>query len=109
MDPITLHFITRLLMFLVFAQAMADCVTTNMALRLPGAREANPLMAFVMRVVKEKWVLVRLVMALGTIYGSIGQPDKWAVLALGFNFLLMAYVIFNNIRVIQRQAALANG
>jgi hypothetical protein len=107
MDYVLLHVITRVLMMLVFAEAIADCFSTNLALTLPGVTEGNPIMAFVMRLVKDKWVLVRLAMALASIYGGIKQPDHIAALLYLANFALMAYVIWNNVSIIlaKRKAA----
>jgi hypothetical protein len=97
-----MHTIIRLLMILVFLEAMADVVTTSLALKLPNVKEANPVIAFVMRAVGSKWVIVRLVIALAAITSALSSGDKWpALLVLLLNFAVMVWVILNNLKVIK--------
>lgn len=94
----------RILMALVFLQAMADCWLTNAALKLPGTKEANPVMAFFQRLLGSKWVVVRLLFCLGTIYGALNAENPLiGLLTLAFNFALMSWVLWNNWSIIRQR------
>jgi hypothetical protein len=94
-------------MLLVFAAAILDVWSTNRALASGGAKEANPLMAFFMRLLGSKWVLARLLFAQLNIYFVMSNPVSRegyvGLLAFGFNVALMTWVIWNNIRIGDKQ------
>lgn len=102
------HYLVRILMCAVFLSAMADVWSTNRAIA-KGAKEANPVMAFFMRVLKEKWLLARLVFSQAHIFTVVHSPaaaETWkGVASFGLNLALMAYVIWNNIKVAAKQGA----
>lgn len=96
------HYLIRILMVLTFLLAMADVWSTNRALA-NGGREANPVMAFLMRLLGEKWVLARLSFALFTIFtvmsNTVARESWTGVLSFGLNVALLTWVVWNNVKV----------
>lgn len=95
---ITLHLLSRALMFLMFGMAILDVITTQLALSQKDVTEGNPLWAFVMRYVGSWWIVFRLVFALASVYSVARQsPVTWVgpvVLTIGI--LITAYAVRSN-------------
>jgi len=87
------------LAFLSFALAMADVWSTQKALAQPNTKEANPLIAFFMRVLGPKWILARLLMALLVVAAALLRGDSLVSAAvLLFNVALLGYVVYSNLK-----------
>ncbi len=94
-----LHIFVRVLMMLDYAAAIGDVFSTNLALSRPGVREGNPVIAFVMRVVGSKWVLVRLAFALLSIVAAANKPDSTAIWLYLAGALVTGYAVFSNVKL----------
>lgn len=92
-----LYFFIRSAQMISYALAIGDCITTTGAIAT-GAHEGNPVIAFVMKMVDSKWVLVRLAFALMTLYSTIvGAALTPAVLILAIlTDLGMGWVVWHN-------------
>ena len=99
----TMHILIRAMMLLVFVGTCGDVWSTNRALATGGAVEANPIMAFLMRIFGSFWIIPRILFGLGNIFLVIHWPataETWkGVASFGLNIALLAYVIWNNITV----------
>lgn len=98
-----IHYLIRLLMLLVFIAAMADVWSTNRAIATGGAHEANPVMAFFMRVLGSGWVLARLAFALVNIWFVIHSPssaETWkGLVSFSVNIAITGYAVLSNIKL----------
>jgi hypothetical protein len=104
-----LHIAIRLLMIIYFVLCAGDVITTMGALATGAAREGNPVVAWVMRALDTKWLLVRLAMSLFVIFGVIHFLDgtRWAVAAFFFANLLMLVVVGSNWNLWQKSRGTA--
>lgn len=99
------HDLVRILMLLDYAAAIGDCFSTNLALREKNVKEGNPVIAFVMRILGGKWVLIRLAFALLSIVAAANKPDSTAVWLYLGGTLITSYAVFSNIRLILARRA----
>lgn len=87
----------RVLACLNIILTFGDAFTTNAALRQPGVREANPIMAFAMRVLGSKWVIARFVFSLVGIISAVSPgAGLFALAALAVGDALVAYAVISN-------------
>ena len=84
-----------------------DIFTTQTVVNRKLGHEANWLPALAMRLLGSKWMIVRCLMALWSIYSAYHLSGAILLYAhgyiphilLGFNILLMAYAIWNNSKI----------
>jgi hypothetical protein len=99
-----LQFMLRVLACLALILALGDVITTNRALSLAGVHEANPVMAFLQRVLGGKWIIARMLLPVLCLYMAFKKDGSWSAIAtLTFNDALIAYVVWNNWRIWQRR------
>lgn len=90
----------RVLAFLSIILALGDVITTNGALGTGQAREANPVMALVQRVLGSKWVIARLAYNAAGIAAAFVYDGTWAGVALlGVGNALTGYAVWNNWKI----------
>lgn len=98
LTPIALlYWFCRSFLMLGYALAIGDCITTIGAIAT-GAHEGNPIIAFFMRLLNSKWVLVRLGFALAVVYFSVtgGAFTPLAMLLLAMSDAGLAWVVWHN-------------
>lgn len=101
-----IHYLVRIAMILVLLGTMGDVWLTLRDLAA-GASEANPVMRFLMHLLDGKWVIARMVFGLFNIWLVIHNPqaaESWmGLLSFTINILLLAWVLWNNIQVLETQ------
>lgn len=107
MDLLTfyaLHYLSRILILLYFVLTMGDVITTNLALKQPGAYEANPVMAFFQRVFGSGWMLVRLALGLaGIAFLLLTHPEGWYTTLVPLVWcLVLGWVVWHNWSIYRR-------
>lgn len=99
MDPITFYVFCRVSMMLGYSLAVLDAASTTGAIYY-GGREANPLWRVVMGLIKEKWIVPRLLLALGVVWLGVGNATApfawWKVAAAILPNAVLAYVVWRN-------------
>lgn len=89
----------KLILALYMLAQIADIYTTVRGLKLQNVREANGIVAWLMRKLGNGWIAVKLAVGLGTAYVIIVSGEQWMLIALTvFFFALAAW----NYRIIRR-------